>query len=586
MPTLDLYGPNSADGIDRPCFVLPVSFREQETWTGRIPRLPALSDSDRSAFVSDYRQIMERLDTDNCDQKAYWYSALGSRNTQTSLLYNGLEQLWRLRRYLIGAASSADTVSLVLPDRRFLPAVRRLADSCGFRLRSRGGFTPDIKAPMRGPVAALLNLLALCDWGRKHGDYGPEGCDVVVATVSGHRMMSPDRREHDFIFGSLQADLHDAGVKVMSFAHLIGAPQPAADDARRLPPPVMRTLVDLTRPRDAVGSIIRSLIWHPRLPHVTSGLGIDITALIHADVAHGRWHDLPLIHLQHRAFERLLRRSPGSVLVQPFENNGWEHACRHAAWTAGVRTIAFQHNALLQSAEKTYATKTRPQPDRILAAGPEAKRLLTEIFGYDDAKIGTGYSVRQSKIYRYRPKSNPPKAIRKLLVLLQGTPEMPDLITLLSEISQQIQMDTVTLRPHPSVDLASQLDGTPLAELPTPFRASDVDDLYEEILGHDATIFAGSSAGMESVALGVPAIYVDLGRGRDANPLKPEPALSRSIRGAAEAVQALRDLSDLTQSQFEEEATRARRFFEESFETKSDSGFQRVLHELESQRTG
>lgn len=580
MPTLDLYGPNSSDGIRQPCFVLPAGMREREIWAAQLPTLPALSDSDRAAFIIDYRQIMDRLDTDNCDQDAYWYSALGSRNTQTSLLYNGLEQLWRLSRYLEKTAPSAEAVSLVLPDRRFLLAIRSLAASCGFRIRTRGGFVSDFLAPIRGSAAALLNLLALCDWGRKHGDYGPERCDVIVATVSGSGMLSPDRRDHDFIFGNLQADLHDAGVKIMSFAHLIGKPQPAADDARRLPPPVMRTLVDLARPRDAIGSIIRSSMWRPRLPRTASSLGIDIASLIRADAATGRWHDLPLVHLQHRAFEKLLQRNPHAVLVHPFENNGWEHACRQAASDAGVRTIALQHNALLQSEEKIYATATRPQPDRILAAGPEARRLLTAIFGYDDTKIGTGYSVRQSNIYRHRPKPGPPNSIRKILVLLQATPEMRDLITLLAEIAQQISMDTVTLRPHPSVDLTTQLRGTPLAKFPTPFRASGIDNLYEEILGHDATIFAGSSAGLESVALGVPAIYVDLGRGRDANPLATESALSRSIRGAPEAVQALRDLSGMSQSQFEKEASRARRFFEESFEVKSDGGFQRILHEL------
>ena len=580
MPTLELYGPRvdgSPEGLN---FVLPTGMDERETWTGRAQSLAPIPAERRRAFVADYRRIMDRLDRENAQADAYWYSALGSRNTQNSRFYNALEQLWRLDRYL-DTGGSASTVGLILPNASLVEPVRRLAEKHGARTRLRAGLTRrSLRETIRKPLQALRYVLTLCDYGRSRGDHGPADCDTIVATVSGQSLLETDRRDRDFIFGDLPADLHDSGFTVMTFAHLLGSTQPAADLARRLPPPAFRTLADLTGPRDAVAAVAQSLSWRPRIGGIESDLGIDISPLIREDAEVCRWRDLPSAFMMHAAFRRLLRRSPRAVLVHPFENNGWEHACRSAATAAGTRTVAVHHSALLQSYEKLYADSRRPHPDRIVAAGPASKALLQNVFGYANGKVGTGYSVRQSPIYRYDAKTKPPGRIRDILVLLQGTPDTLDLLNLLADAFPGTDGYTVSLRGHPAVAIEDQLPLTKLASLPPPFRKSDNPDLHGEILENDVAFFIGSTAGYESVALGVPTIYVELGHAGTANPLAAEPALSRTVGSAEEITAALEELSAMTQAQFEQEASRARRFFEESFARKTDEGYKHMLAAL------
>ena len=596
MLTLSLYGPRgieSPGGVD---FVLPAGMDEREIWTCKLPILPPLTAEGREAFVADYRRIMDRLDRDNAHSDAYWYSALGSRNTQNSLFYNALEQFWRLDQLLRlgggkgitgkgitgkGITGKGTTVGLLLPNAGLVEPVRRLAEKHGARARLQGGLARrSLREAIRKPLQALRYVLTLCDYGRGRGDYGPEACDVIVATVSGRSLLETGRRDRDFIFGDLPADLHDSGLTVMTFAHLLGPAQPAADLARRLPPPAFRTLADIAGPRDAVAAVARSLSWRPRIGGNESGLGIDISPLIREDAAICRWRDLPSAFMMRAAFRRLLRRSPRAVLVHPFENNGWEHACRSAASAANRETVALQHNALLRSYEKLYATQRRPRPDRIVAAGPESKAALHDVFGYVKSDVGVGYSIRQSSIYRYRAKTSSPGQIRQVLVLLQGTPESLDLLNLVAESFQPEDGHTVSLRGHPSIVLEDQLPLTKLAGLPPPFRKSDNPDLHDEILKNDVTLFIGSTAGFESIALGVPAIYVDLGNAGSANPLASEPSLNRSARTPKEIRAALQELSALTEAEFQAQASRARRFFEESFARRTDEGFKQMLAAL------
>lgn len=584
MPTLNVYGPNAPETSDGSCYVMPIGYDERQTWASRLPMLPPLTSGDRDAFVQDYRNLMSRLDDENRQSDSYWYSALGSRNTQNSLFYTGLEQLWRLDRYLRQDERRPFDGRLTVPSQHFLAPIRQLAAKHGWESRIAGGYDVRVFNPLRGPVAALLNLLTLCDWGRKYGDHGPSDCAIVMATVSGDGILSANRDERDYIFGNLPADLQAAGDNVVMFAHLLGAIQPAADKARGMTPPAVRTLVDLVRPRDTFGQILKSLTWRPRIPALRCDLGIDIAPLIRADIAKCRWHDLPLLHLQRLAFARLLARNPTAILLHPFENNSWEHACRSAATAANARTVAIQHNALLMSHEKLHATGARPQPDAIVAAGPKAKELLHKTFGYADTKLTAAYSVRQSGIFAHSAKTVPPDSAVRILVLLQATPETIELLDLLAATFPESHNGVVTLRPHPSVALQDQLSQSKLTAMRLPFRESDQTDLHRDILQHDIAIFSGSTAGAESVALGVPAIYVDLGHAAMANPLSPEPALSRTAHTAGDIVDALRELSAYAQDAFDTDQKRARQFFENSFAPKTEDGFKNLRATLQTIR--
>jgi hypothetical protein len=574
MPRLDLYGPSYAGQPASPLFVLPSSTEEREAWSGRMAALPRLADDRRAAFLADYRSAMDGIDAANAASDGYWYSALGSRNTQTSRFYQGLEQLWRLDQ----ALASGEGLSLVVPDRAMLPLVRALARARGVEARFHGGY-PRRRwlDPLRRPWGALRYMLALCDFGRGQGDHGPADNEIIVVTVSMTSLLQPDRRVRDLLFGDLPADLATAGRRVLMLAQITGDPRPGPVPARTLPPPPVRTLADLARSRDAMAAVLRAAAWRPRLGPARSRLGIDLAPLLRLDAAASRWRDLPAAEMLRAALARLLRRSPRAVLLHPFENNGWEHACQAAARAGRNRTVAVQHNAPLPSAEKTYASRHRPHPGRIVAMGPTAKTLLSDVFGYAPAEIAAGYSVRQSAIYGRPARREAPAAVHRILVLLQGVAESVELIDLLADAFAEGSEYSVTLRPHPAVPLAGQLVRTKLATLRPPFRVSGEADLHADILQHDIAVFTGSTAGWEAVALGVPAIHVDMGHVAAASPMFAEPALSRTARDAAGLKAAIDALARLTPSEFAAEAARARRFFEGCCAPKTGDAFAAVL---------
>jgi hypothetical protein len=290
-------------------------------------------------------------------QDCYWYSALGSRNTQTSRLYQGLEQLWRLDRLL---AAGAD-LSLVVPDRAVLPLVRSLARARGVEARFHGGYPRrGWLDPLRRPWGALRYMLALCDFGRSHGDYGPVDNDTIVVTVSMTSLLQPDRRVRDLCSATCQR-IAAAG-RVLMPAQITGDPRPGPVPARTLPPPPPS---HRGRPRPAARCHGRRPCV-PRLggrasdPH--GRLGIDLAPLLRLDAAASRWRDLPAAEMLRAALARLLRRSPRAVLLHPFENNGWEHACQAAARPRAQPDRRHPAQCAAAVGGKTYASRHRPHP--------------------------------------------------------------------------------------------------------------------------------------------------------------------------------------------------------------------------------
>ena len=584
MKVLNLYGPTYSGRLGNPDFVLPASMEEQEVWIGRVAGLPPLVEGVQPDFLADYRSILDGLDDANGKSDAYWYSALGSRNTQNSFFFQGLEQLWRLKQQLAVACTDDVPLGLLVPDRRMLGPIRALARSHGIKTRLRDGFARRWLDPLRRPWGALRYLLKLCDYGRRHGDYGPKGNDALIVTVSSDELLQPERSIRDFIFGKLPSDLVNAGCKNLTLVQLTGQIQPAAGRAHALPPPPIRTFVDFARLGDIFFAVLRAAAWRPAVGSIKSSLGVHVATLLRHDAKICRWRDLPTAFLLHGMLGRMLDRNPQAVLVHPFENNGWEHACQSAARARGRVTVAFQHNALVLSSEKIYASRHRPRPNRIVAMGKGAKAMLCDKFGYGEEMVDVGYAMRQSAIYDHVPKAVAPKKVRRILVLLQGAADSVTLINLLADAFSDQDEYLVTLRPHPAISLAGQLQKTKLAKFRAPFRASKERDLYADIFDHDVAVSVGSTAGWEAAALGVPIVHVDLAGAASNNPMFVEPALCRTVRDAEELIEALHDIENLGADEFKAEAGCARRYFEDCFSMKTDGGFKGIVTLLQGRK--
>ena len=508
--TVELQGPDIAWSTELCVAVMPTSSTEREHFSGRLRQLPPLKIAERTEFLSDYRSLLARMDSANCHDERYWYSAMGTRNVQLSNLYTGLEQLWRLHHWLRGPLKDK-RLRLVLPNQALLRPVSELLQLHDVTVEFCGGYAGHRRLDrLRRPWGAMRYLALICAPLKRDKRKPQANADVVFATVSASHFLTPESSVRDFIFGELPAQLENLGHTVMMLAQTTGNVRAAAKRAQTLLHPTILTLVDLASPIDVVAALSRALLWRPDVEALHSELGVSVVSLARIDATTSRWRDLPTALVLRRVLERVLVRSPGAIVIHPFENNGWEHVCRSVTHDQSMQTVAFQHNALTPGVEKMYKNPARPAPDVIVTSGPAASMTLRKQFGYTNTNIHDGYAIRQAGLYEFASRVKAPGTITSLLVLLQGTSEAIDLIDILYDTFRSQRELTLTLRPHPATELDWLLGMSTMREICPPFQISTELSLHKDLLRHQAALSCGSTAGWEAVALGIPTIHLDL----------------------------------------------------------------------------
>ena len=549
-------------------------------WGNSQRWLPGLDRQKRSAALADYQACMEKLDARNQAQPAYWRTALGIRDVEKSLLFNGLEQLWRLEQLLRRPRKGKHEIHLLASDPAFARLARRLAARNGWQVTVRlqpvwRRWISRLRERWQG-LGYLLSLAA--PRGTKRPTV-PGSADIIIATVSTLDRITGDSGPRDFIFGQFPGQLAAKGKRVAMFAQLVGETRMPEGVSRSTDPFPIRTFADLAGPLDALRNFFRAQLARIHAPKSRSSLGLKLTGLIASDIARARWQDLPSNMLLEHALGQLIKASPNAVLLHSFENNAWESVCQDLARRHGIKSVGLQHNALIRSHLKLYRNAMRPAPDAIIVSGPVYRQLLCEEFGYDTDRLVCGFAIRQLNIFSDPPKSAPPDEPQRILVMLQQTLTSPLFLDLVRLAFKGAKGLTVTLRPHPAIPLADMLQGSALRLRP-PFRKSSLESLQEDLDAHDIAVCGGTTAELEAVAHGVPCVFVDTGETVSANPLFAEHALNVVAGGAVELRAACEHFATMTTQEFTEQREAARTFVEGAFSPPSAARFKAVLETL------
>ncbi len=549
-------------------------------WGNAHRWLPGLPQDERSATLDDYLRCVGELDAHNYTKPAYWRTALGIRDVDKSIFFNGLDQLWRLRSLLAKTQQGGGDIALLVSGAGFAKLAGELASKNGWRVSIR------LKPRWHGWWSRLHNrwqglryaLSLVAPLGTRRPTV-PASADIIVATVSTLDLIRSSEGPRDFIFGKLPDQLATKGRNIAMFAQLVGETRlPDGGSCSDASFPI-RSFGDLTGPLDAIWSFCRALLSPIRTPAITSDLGLDMKSLIRSDVERARWQDLPANMLLERALSRLIKKSPKAVLLHSFENNAWESVCQDLAQRFGIKSVGLQHNALIRSHLKLYRNARRPAPDAIIVSGPVYQRLLRDEFGYDSARVVCGFAVRQFDIYSNRAKTSPPGEPQRILVMLQEALTSPLFLELVRTAFKGAKGLTVTLRSHPAVPIGDILQNSRLRLRP-PFRKSTSQSLYDDLGSHDVAVCAGTTAELEAVAFGVPCVFVDTGETVSANPLFSEPALNMVTGGAVELRGACEKLASLPSREFTDQHRAARAFVEGAFNAPTAKGFNRILETL------
>lgn len=251
---------------------------------------------------------------------------------------------------------------------------------------------------------------------------------------------------------------------------------------------------------------------------------------------------------------KIISKNPRIPILHPFEGNTWESACS----LSGQYCIGYQHSSILNDQFKISCFSGRPIPSRIITTGPEASRQLSELWGYPNTLLVDGYSLRQAGIYQVHPKTEPPRTVNRILVLMQGEEHRNGALECLRKLMKLRPNIKVCLRPHPAVPITKMG-----IDYKTEFLISDEPDLYVDILRHDACVYISSTAALESIYLGVPVIHLIVDSDIDSDPLVGISYLKRDAKIAEEIVGYLQEFEGYPR--FEEEFTLARGYFEGYF---------------------
>jgi len=247
--------------------------------------------------------------------------------------------------------------------------------------------------------------------------------------------------------------------------------------------------------------------------------GLDLTALLQDELDENLNSSRLFSDLWYGACaQALLRRVTPAALYYPFENLARERSFlplfRERAPKA--RLIGYQHaslttnhlNFLLGRGEADVL----PLPDRIVTTGEATREFLRDWGRFPESILRAGCALRQEPAAA-APRDPEPGRFRLLVAAATSAEELAGIVRLLEEaygdgLPSGLE---IVLRPHPLFPLA----GAP----GFPFRDGSGGPLSGRIREADAVAYVSSTAGIEGLANGVPAIALDLGHPLGIDPL-------------------------------------------------------------------
>jgi hypothetical protein len=552
---------------------------DSERWAGHCAPLPKLPRDVLAKLFDDYQHCIRSVDLANQRQTAYWRTSLGIRDTEKSLLLIGLDQLWRFD-CLLSQEGCPDEVVLLTSNQSFAAVAAELARrrGCIVAVEPQPWWSQKLRY-LRGVAGAGVYLLSLAGRIGARRPKRPRNADVIIATVSSLAQLEQPDGPRDFIFNGLPDDLIAKGLSIAMFTQLVGRTGPVSDQGRASHPYSIRIFKDLTGPIDVCVCLLRAAVARFDSPSSKSALGVDVAPLVRSDLARARWLELPSYMLLEVALRRMAASSPNAVLFHSFEGNAWESVCHDVARQYGLRTAGLQHNALLRSSLKLYRNALRPSPDVILTSGEEYTRLLISEYGYEPDRVVSAFATRRNEAKKDLLRSKSTSEVQRILVLLQGAHASSRLLAVLRDAFGGSASKTVTLRPHPAITLRAILNNGKIRIEP-PFRESQETSLAADLAEHDVVVAYSSTAAMEAVGQGVPAIIVDVGDMAAGNPLFACKALNVVVDSGLALRNACDYFASMTLEEFTRQSSEARHFYEGALSARNPESVERVASVL------
>lgn len=217
---------------------------------------------------------------------------------------------------------------------------------------------------------------------------------------------------------------------------------------------------------------------------------------------------------------RLFKNKSIKNIVYPFEEKGLERALLKAANEANLKTVGFAHPIYSEGhIYLKHDNATRPEP-QVVACTSHAQQLwLRDRWCIPKENLVVWGSPRNQQNPPFETAFIASKEPLRILVLIGLGHETKILGQYLKKIPTLFEGCEVLIRPYPYAWQIEQRYWEQKIKEQNPNTKIGNEPLREQLNWCHVSLFCSTSAGIESMLAGRPAIYVDLNEAVDLNPL-------------------------------------------------------------------
>lgn len=381
---------------------------------------------------------------------------------------------------------------------------------------------------------------------------------VLIHTWVGRHSFDEKGIYHDNLFGKLPEHLKKSGGNVAIIPSVLTiAPyretinkMTKAENLFLVPHAFLSVLDIFNVFFTTLANVPRKMVF-PKLENM------DISEVIHEDLKndwiYGRMaSDILFYYLVKRLKEKQLAVD---TVIYSYENHTWEKVLCIAArqFYPSAYLIGYQHTNVSMMYLPYFISKHEPNivplPDRIITNGGYPLKLFIQS-GYPNEKVVQGGAVRyahllESKIKAKRSKSNPVILVTSSISIFGAV----ELIWKISKAFGHQKKFKILIKCHPDTPF-QMISGHLDIPFPKHFIISDrpVAELLKE---SDVLLYTDSTACIEAIAAGVPAIHVESDFSIDIDPLDLDldPKIRASARSPEEIVKCVEAAASMSEEE-------------------------------------
>lgn len=276
---------------------------------------------------------------------------------------------------------------------------------------------------------------------------------------------------------------------------------------------------------DYLRIIALSFIKRPRILKPVKFCGLDVTDfLIKCLRKDYENNEIGKNLIYYYYVKGLLRRLSVATFLFTFENQAWERMSLFALrrYSPDTKIIGYAHASITQSPLTYFYSREEedvmPVPDRILTVGKEASSILQSDGNYiNNVKVSEGCALR----YEYLFKKDRLERRRKGDILVVFSINIQYSLKLLRFLCDSLGDKNgyrVILRPHPFTPVEMIIKKYNI-NLSDNFQISKNSKFEQDLENASLLIYIDTTASMEALLCGVPAVYIDLKGATNPDPL-------------------------------------------------------------------